>query len=82
MKIAVTTPTGHVGNAVTEYLLNYGGDVRVKVLGRRPDKLRAFLNRGAEMGVGSQDDEEFLVRETRDVDALFWVTPPGMVPTT
>ena len=77
MKIAVTTPAGHVGNAVAECLLDCGGDVQVKLLGRRPDKLRAFLNRGAEIGIGSQDDTEYLVRETKDIDALFWVTPPG-----
>jgi len=77
MKIAITTPTGHVGSAVTGCLLDYGGDIRVKVLGRRPEKLREYLNRGAEIGVGSQDDEEFFVRETKDIDALFWVTPPG-----
>jgi uncharacterized protein YbjT (DUF2867 family) len=77
MKIAVTAPTGHIGKAVAERLLDCGEDVHVKVLGRRPDKLRAYLNRGAEMGIGSQDDAEFLIRETKDVSALFWVTPPG-----
>jgi uncharacterized protein YbjT (DUF2867 family) len=77
MKIAVTTPTGHVGKCVAERLLDYGGDLRVKVLGRRPAKMRPFINRGAEMGVGSQDDADYLTRETKDVDALFWVTPPG-----
>ncbi len=77
MKIAITTPTGHVGRAVTECLLDRGGDVQVKVLGRRPDKLRNYLKRGAEMGIGSQDDGEYLIRETKDVNALFWVTPPG-----
>ena len=29
------------------------------------------------MGIGSQDDADYLVRETEDVEALFWVTPPG-----
>jgi uncharacterized protein YbjT (DUF2867 family) len=77
MKIAITTPTGHVGRAVTDYLLDFGGDIRVKLLGRRPDKMRDFLNRGAEMGVGALDDADFLARETEDVEALFWVTPPG-----
>jgi uncharacterized protein YbjT (DUF2867 family) len=77
MKIAVTTPTGHVGSAVTEFLLNYGSDIHVKVLGRRPDRMRSYLNRGAEMGIGSQDDAEYLIRETEGIQALFWVTPPG-----
>jgi uncharacterized protein YbjT (DUF2867 family) len=77
MKIAVTTPTGHVGSAVTDFLLEFGGDITVKLLGRRPDKLKDFVQRGAEISVGAQDDTEFLVNATRGVDALFWATPPG-----
>ncbi len=29
------------------------------------------------MSIGSQDDADYLVKATQDVDALFWVTPPG-----
>ena len=29
------------------------------------------------MLIGSQDDADFLTKATQDVDALFWVTPPG-----
>ena len=77
MKIAITTPTGHVGSAVADFLLDFGGDVSVKLLGRRPDKLRKLTQRGAQMSIGSQDDADFLTKATQDVDALFWVTPPG-----
>ena len=77
MKIAVTTPTGHVGSVVADFLLDFGGDIRVKLLGRRPDKLARFTRRGAEASIGSLDDVSYLVRATQDVDALFWVTPPG-----
>ena len=77
MKIAVTTPTGHVGSAVADFLLDFGGDITVKLLGRRPDKLRRYVDRGAEMAVGAQDDADYLVKATRGVDALFWATPPG-----
>ena len=77
MKIAVTTPTGHVGSAVTDFLLEFGGDVTVKVLGRRPEKLQEYVQRGAEIAVGAQDDVDYLVNATRGVDALFWATPPG-----
>jgi uncharacterized protein YbjT (DUF2867 family) len=76
MKVAITTPSGHVGSAATEFLLGCR-DIEIKMLGRRPDNMRRFLNRGAQMGVGSQDDADFLVRETKDIDALLWVTPPG-----
>jgi uncharacterized protein YbjT (DUF2867 family) len=77
MKIAITTPTGHVGSAVTDLLLDFGGDVRVKLLGRRPETLKRFADRGAEIFIGAQDDVHFLVEATQDVDALFWATPPG-----
>jgi uncharacterized protein YbjT (DUF2867 family) len=46
-------------------------------LGRRPDKLKDFVQRGAEFVAGSQDDQKYMIRATKDVDALFWVTPPG-----
>jgi uncharacterized protein YbjT (DUF2867 family) len=77
MRIAVTTPTGHVGSAVTESLLDLGGDVHVTLLGRRPDKLTRFIQRGADTVIGSQDDVDYLCRATKGVDALFWATPPG-----
>ena len=47
MKIAITTPTGHVGSAVADFLLDFGGDISVKLLGRRPENLRRFVERGA-----------------------------------
>ena len=77
MKIAITTPGGHVGSAVVDFLLEFGGDVRVVLLARRPEKLIAFVKRGAEVAVGPQDDADYLVKATRGADALFWVTPPG-----
>ena len=77
MKIAVTTPSGHVGSAVVDFLLDFGGDIQVKLLARRPKDLDRFVRRGAELVIGSQDDADFLVSATQDVDALFWVTPPG-----
>ncbi len=77
MKIAVATPTGHVGSAVVDFLLEFGGGIRVTLLGRRPTKLRDFVRRGAEMAVGSQDDADYLTKATYGSDALFWVTPPG-----
>ena len=77
MKIAITTPTGHVGSAVVDFLLDLGGDVTVKLLGRRAEKLRNLTQRGAQMLIGAQDDADFLTKATQDVDAFFWVTPPG-----
>jgi uncharacterized protein YbjT (DUF2867 family) len=75
MIIAVTTPSGHVGKAAAEFLLDAGADVRL--LARRPERLRQFILRGAEVVRGSLDDAEFLTTMTRGIDALLWVTPPG-----
>ncbi len=77
MKIAITTPTGHVGSAVADFLLDFGGDVSVKLLARRPDGLRKYTQRGAQVSIGVQDDADFLTKATQDVDAFFWVTPPA-----
>ena len=77
MKIAITTPTGHVGSAAADFLLELGGDVNVSVLGRRPAGLQRFVQRGAKMLIGSLDDADFLIKATLDADALFWVTPPA-----
>lgn len=77
MRIAVTTPTGHIGRAVADFLLEFGGDVRVDLLCRRPEKLRGCVDRGATVCVGSLDDPNYLIKSTRNVDALFWVTPPS-----
>ncbi len=77
MKIAVITPSGHVGSAVADFLLDFGGEIQVKLLARRPKNLDKFIQRGAELVIGSQDDADFLVSATQDADALFWVTPPG-----
>ncbi len=77
MKIAITTPTGHVGSAVADFLLDKADEVSVRLLGRRPNHLQELTERGAEMAIGAQDDADYLTRATQDVDALFWVTPPG-----
>ena len=77
MKIAITTPTGHVGSAVVDFLLDLGGDIELKLLGRRPEKLRDFARRGAKMAIGAQDNVDYLVQATQGVDALYWATPPG-----
>jgi uncharacterized protein YbjT (DUF2867 family) len=77
MRIAVTTPTGHVGSVVADFLLDFGKNIRVRLLARRPEKLRSLVARGAELAIGSQDDADYLTRATEAVDVLFWATPPG-----
>lgn len=77
MRVAVTTPTGQVGSAVADFLLDFGGKIQVRLLGRRPDKLTWPIQRGAEAVIGSQEDIDYLCRATKGVNALFWATPPG-----
>ncbi len=62
---------------MADFLLDFGGDVHVKLLGRRPEKLKDFVRRGAETAIGPQDDADYLVKATKGADALFWATPPG-----
>jgi uncharacterized protein YbjT (DUF2867 family) len=77
MRIAVTTPSGHVGGTVADFLLDFGANIQVRLLGRRADKLTDLIKRGAETVIGSQDDADYLCRATQGVNALFWATPPG-----
>jgi len=46
-------------------------------LARRRHTLKRFIERGAVTAIGSQDDADYLIAATEDVEALFWVTPPG-----
>lgn len=73
MRIAITAPTGHIGHALTEILLEKGEDL--VLLARHPEKLQDFAKRGATIKQGSLEDEGFLLEATRDADALFWLTP-------
>lgn len=74
MKIAITTPSGHIGHALTEILLKKGADL--VLLCRHPEKLKDFEQQGATIFKGSLSDENFIIEATKGVDALFWLTPP------
>jgi uncharacterized protein YbjT (DUF2867 family) len=76
MKIAVNTPTGNIGRALTAHLLDAGADV--VLLTRSPEKVKEFARRGASVQVGNLEDADFVVRAAKGVDALFWLTPPNM----
>jgi uncharacterized protein YbjT (DUF2867 family) len=76
MKIAVTTPTGHIGSKVAEILLDWSA--KVVLLVRDPAKVQQFVDRGAEVKKGSIEDSRFLTDALRGVDSLFWLTPPNM----
>jgi uncharacterized protein YbjT (DUF2867 family) len=75
MKVAVTTPTGHIGGVVTDALLRARAEVVLLV--RDPAKVKPFAARGASLQTGSLEDADFVKRATQGVDCLFWVTPPN-----
>lgn len=73
MRIAVSTPTGNVGRAAVDRLLD--SDAEVVVIHREPARLGHLEAAGAYVRQGSLDNEEALTRATGGVDALLWVTP-------
>lgn len=73
MRIAVTTPTGHVGSRVVQLLVQAG--VRPVLLLRDPDKLDEQLHDQVEVHAGDLGDLDYVLEATRGVDALYWVDP-------
>ena len=79
MRIAIATPTGHIGSKATRRLISAGAEV--VLLARDLSKVKEFVDQGAQARQGSLDDGKFLTDATRGVDALLWVTPPNMAST-
>lgn len=76
MRIAITTPTGHIGRKVTRMLL--GSGAKLVLLARDRDRVQEYERVGAQIRVGSVDNEMFVTEATIGADALLWVTPPNM----
>ena len=75
MKIAITTPTGNIGSKLVRKLLTDSSHQLI-LLARNADKLKDAEQKGAAIATGNLEDRDYVVRATRDVDALFWVHPP------
>ncbi|MBI3184023.1 MAG: NAD(P)H-binding protein [Myxococcales bacterium] len=73
--LAVTGATGHVGGVITRALLEQRR--RVRVIGRSADRLRPFVDLGAEPAVGSIEDAEFLRTAFEGATGLFAMIPPN-----
>jgi uncharacterized protein YbjT (DUF2867 family) len=73
MKIAVTTPTGHIGNKLTNILLDRKSDVTL--IARHPQKVKDLVSRGAKVIAGEHSDPAIVEQAVRGADALFWLTP-------
>lgn len=76
MKIAVTTPTGNIGNKVANLLLDRKSDVRL--IARHPEKVKDLASRGAQVIAGEHSDPVVVEQAVRGADALFWLTPSEM----
>ncbi|MCK2025940.1 NAD(P)H-binding protein [Microbacterium sp. SSW1-47] len=76
MRIAVTTPNGHVGRHLTRMLVRAG--VRPLLLTRTPDRIAAELRPHVEIARADSQNAEEVSAATRGVDALYWVDPSVM----
>jgi len=76
MKIAVTTPTGHIGNKIANILLDRKSDITL--IARHPEKVKDLASRGAKVIAGEHSDPAVVTEAVRGADALFWLTPSEM----
>ncbi|UBH24020.1 NAD(P)H-binding protein [Micrococcus porci] len=76
MRIAVTTPMGHVGRHVTSMLIRSG--VRPLLLARRPENVTPGLRKHADIVKANSTDPAQVTAATQGVDAIYWVDPSVM----
>jgi len=73
MKIAVTTPTGHIGNKLANILLDLKSEVTL--IARHPEEVKNLARRGAKVLQGDHGDPAVVEQAASGADALFWLTP-------
>lgn len=73
MAIAITTPTGNVGQQVTERLLVKGADLILLV--RDASKLGDFVKQQVKVFSGAIAEPAFVIEATKEAEALFRVSP-------
>lgn len=78
MRIAVTTPMGHVGQHLTSMLIRAG--VRPLLLARSPGKIPHTVLDHADVVEADSTDPEQVTAATRGVDAIYWVDPSAFSP--
>jgi uncharacterized protein YbjT (DUF2867 family) len=74
--IVVTGATGNIGSVLSDLLLERG--IPIRVIGRSGDRLRRFVDRGAEPWEGSLEDTGFLERAFAGARAVFAMIPPNL----
>ncbi len=72
---AIMGATGNIGSKLADILLDKGE--KVKVLGRSAERLKPFVDRGAEAAVGDVADAGFLTKAFTGADAVFALIPPA-----
>jgi uncharacterized protein YbjT (DUF2867 family) len=76
MKIAIATASGNIGRRTAEKVVQAGAETIL--LSRRPEQLADLVAQGAIVQSISSDDAPGLIAATKNVDALFWLTPPKL----
>ncbi len=66
--------TGNIGSKLANILLDKGE--KVKVMGRSAERLKPFVDHGAEAAVGDVSDVGFLTNVFKGADAVFALIPP------
>lgn len=72
--ILVTGATGHLGKAVTEFLLQKTDAANIRILVRDAVKAEVFKSKGVGVAVGDYNDHASLLRAFKDVDKLYLVS--------
>jgi uncharacterized protein YbjT (DUF2867 family) len=70
----ITGATGNIGSKAADLLLSREEGVRV--IGRNADRLRRFVDKGAEAAVGDLKDSDFTTRAFTGATAVFSMIPP------
>jgi uncharacterized protein YbjT (DUF2867 family) len=76
MKIAIAAASGNIGRRTAEKIVQAGAETIL--LSRRPEQLADLVAQGAIVKSISSDDAPGLIAATKNVDALFWLTPPKL----
>jgi len=72
--VVVTGATGKTGSKIADMLLEKGEKVRA--IGRSPERLKRFRDKGAEIAIGDQNDPVFLSRAFSNADSAYLLIPP------
>ena len=71
--------TGNIGSKLANILLEKGE--KIKVIGRSAERLKPFVDCGAEAAVGDVSDAGFLTNAFKGADAVFALIPPAYTAT-